>query len=84
MIPDDTSVTTSEPADFNTVKSVEEKSTNVSVKKLENYSYTWLCIDNQFVYFKPCSWCTHGCMLDFVNCFVLIVSVAINSLQIHF
>ena len=46
MFLDDTSVTTSEPANFNTVKSVEEKPTNVSVKKLENYSYTWLCIDN--------------------------------------
>ena len=40
MFPDDTSVTTSEPADFDTVKLVEEKSINVSVKKLKNYSYT--------------------------------------------
>ena len=39
MFPDDTSVTTSEPADFDTVKLVEEKSINVSVKKLENFSY---------------------------------------------
>ena len=38
IFPDDTSVTTSEPADFDTVKLEEEKSTNVSVKKLENFS----------------------------------------------
>ena len=51
MFADDTSVTTSEPADFDTVKLVEEKSTNVSVRKLKNYSHKWLllsCFDNLY------------------------------------
>ena len=55
MFPDDTSVTTSEPADFDTVKLEEENSTNVSVKEFGNYSHThgYYChalIINYFVF----------------------------------
>ena len=87
MFPDDTSVTSSEPTDFDTVKLEAEKSTNVSVKKLEKYSYTRLLYVSHALIIilnhavgAPC---TNGYMLDFVNfvCFDY-DSVAINSLQI--